>query len=122
QSSQLVVNGASDVPGRISSSRPVAEGSAGGQPANGTEPSRSTVQPPRFTLSNAIASLGPASADPWQRKIVSVESSAFAQRGYGGRRRGDRNRAAAALVLGAVASITGTAVLVYANRPECSTN
>jgi hypothetical protein len=26
------------------------------------------------------------------------------------------------MVLGAAASIAGTAILVYANRPECSTN
>ncbi len=26
------------------------------------------------------------------------------------------------IILGAVASIAGTAILVYANRPECSTN
>jgi hypothetical protein len=53
-----------------------------------------------------------------------VESSSFAQRGgYGGRwRRGHRDGAVAALLLGAAASIAGTAVLVYANRPECSTN
>jgi hypothetical protein len=50
------------------------------------------------------------------------EPSLFAQRGgrgrgYGGR----RNGAAAAVFLGAAAAIAGTAVLVYANRPECST-
>ena len=52
-----------------------------------------------------------------------AESSVFAQRGgrgrgYGGRR---NNGAAAAMFVGAAAAIAGTAVLVYANRPECST-
>jgi hypothetical protein len=39
--------------------------------------------------------------------------------GRGGGRNGG---AAAALVIGAAAAIAGTAVLVYANRPECQTN
>jgi uncharacterized membrane protein YjjB (DUF3815 family) len=33
-----------------------------------------------------------------------------------------RDGSIAALMLGAVAAITGTALLVYANRPECTTN
>jgi len=50
------------------------------------------------------------------------ESSLFAQRG--GRGRGFRgssrnNGAIAAFFIGAAAAIAGTAVLVYANRPEC---
>jgi len=54
--------------------------------------------------------------------VAPYESSLLAQRrgrgrGYGGR----RNGAAAAVFLGAAAAIAGTAVLVYANRPECST-
>ena len=55
--------------------------------------------------------------------IAPLESSAFAQRGFRGRGRGGRNDSArAAVILGAVATIAGTAVLVYANRPDCSTN
>jgi hypothetical protein len=44
----------------------------------------------------------------------------FAQRGWyrGGRRR--NGAAQAEMILGAVAAITGAAVLTYANRPECS--
>src|SRR5262249_12125558 len=49
------------------------------------------------------------------------ESTAFAQRGYyRGRRSSNRGGAVAALMIGAAASITGSAILVYANRPECS--
>ena len=49
------------------------------------------------------------------------ESTTFGQRGYGGRGSGGgRNAAVAAVVIGAVAIIGGTAILVYANRPECS--
>lgn len=52
----------------------------------------------------------------------SPESSAFAQRGGRGRGYGRRhNGAAAAIAVGAAAAIAGTALLVYANRPECST-
>jgi hypothetical protein len=51
-----------------------------------------------------------------------TSSAPFAQRGYGRRGRGRNDGARAAIILGAVAAIAGTAVLVYANRPECSTN
>jgi hypothetical protein len=47
----------------------------------------------------------------------------YAQRGWyrgGGRRR--NGAAQAEMILGAVAAITGAAVLTYANRPECSAN
>jgi hypothetical protein len=54
--------------------------------------------------------------------IAPDKSSLFAQRGgYRGGRSGRRNSgAAAALFAGAAAAIAGTAVLVYANRPECT--
>jgi len=55
------------------------------------------------------------------RFTLADESSAFAQRwGFLGRRRNDGARTA--IVLGTLAAITGTALLVYANRPECSRN
>jgi len=83
-----------------------------------------------FTLTDerltADAPVGAASAQAWRNtfNFIPAESSSSAQRGgYRGReRRGGRNGAAAVIVLGAAASIAGTAVLVYANRPECSTN
>ena len=53
--------------------------------------------------------------------LETAESNAFEQRG-GYRGRGGRDGAVAAIILGAAATIAGTAVLVYANRPECSTN
>jgi hypothetical protein len=49
------------------------------------------------------------------------QRAAFVQ--YRGRRGGRRNESsAAAIALGAVGVIAGTAVLVYANRPECNAN
>jgi len=54
--------------------------------------------------------------------VLADESATFAQR----RRfwgRGDRNEGArAAIVVGTIAAITGAALLVYANRPDCSAN
>jgi hypothetical protein len=128
-STSSVVIGTSEVQGGTSGG-PAAEVSAGEQPTSATELTRSTMERSRFTLSNetltANGPLGAASAPVGRStfKFVPVESSSFAQRGgyYGGRGRGRRNGAAAAIVLGAVASIAGGAVLVYANRPECSTN
>ena len=50
-------------------------------------------------------------------------SVSLAQRGWYRGRGGRRNGAAQAeMILGAVAAITGAAVLTYANRPECSLN
>jgi hypothetical protein len=56
--------------------------------------------------------------------ILNDVSSASAERGqYSGRgSRGRRHGALAAIVVGAAASITGAAVLAYANRPDCGTN
>jgi hypothetical protein len=80
----------------------------------------------------ADAPVGVAGAQAWRSTFnfmpaesssffMPAESSSFAQRG-GYRGRGGRNGAAVAIILGAAAAIAGTAVLVYANRPECSTN
>jgi hypothetical protein len=53
---------------------------------------------------------------------VPGQSSLYEQRGRG-RGRGSRNGSAQAeIILGAVAAIAGTALLVYANRPECSSD
>jgi hypothetical protein len=59
------------------------------------------------------------------RELLAVAASDArdtVQYGYGSRR-GHRNQAAlTAIMLGAVGAIAGTAVLVYANRPECNVN
>jgi hypothetical protein len=48
-------------------------------------------------------------------------SAVFAQRGYRGYPGRNNSGAAAAMFAGAAAAIIGTALLVYANRPECTT-
>jgi hypothetical protein len=56
------------------------------------------------------------------RFTLDDDSSTLAQR-RGFRGRGGRNDGAqAAIVVGTLAVITGAALLVYANRPECRTN
>lgn len=132
-SSQSVVTGTSETPAATSAGLAAAV-SVGQQTASATDLSfgpPSTMQRSRFTLTDGLfianASVGAASEQVWRSSLefAPVESSSFAQRGrYRGRgTRGGRNGGAqAAIVLGAVASITGAAVLVYANRPECRTN
>jgi len=79
------------------------------------------------SLSSTLRAL--ASTDPraWQpaADFMVVDAGTVEAGGQYGRRgsRGRRNGTAAAVIaLGAAASIAGGAVLVYANRPECSTN
>jgi hypothetical protein len=87
--------------------------------------SPSDVRRSPFTITDvrlmADAPGGAATAQAWRGafNFVPAESSTFAQRGYGGRG-GGRNGAVAALLIGATASIAGAAILIYANRPECS--
>ena len=104
-------------------------------------PSSQAVSPsserPLFTLTDEpLTADAPAGATTTHAKqsiftVTPVEWNAFAQRGgYRGRRprggggsgSGNRDAAAAAIAVGAVASIVGAAILVYGNRPECTTN
>jgi hypothetical protein len=85
----------------------------------------STSLPPmrysRFTLPESL--VGIANGAHRTFTITPMPSSAFAGQIYQGRPyRMSRDGSIAALMLGAVAAITGTALLVYANRPECTTN
>jgi hypothetical protein len=73
------------------------------------------------------APLGGSGGQAWHSRFNfrPTELNTFAQRGgyWGrGRGRGRHDGAAAAMVLGTVATIAGGAILIYANRPECSAN
>jgi len=78
----------------------------------------------RLTFSgSAIPSLGTKARSHGIFDVAPAESSVFAAQIYRGqprRLRRERDGSIAAIVIGAVASITGAAILVYANRPECS--
>jgi len=93
-----------------------------------SDPLRIT-EPPRLTLSDQISRErlfpGIAGGHVWRGipTFLPEEGGSLAQRrGYRGRGSGRNDVARASILLGAVATITGTAVLVYANRPECSVN
>lgn len=85
-------------------------------PSASSEPSlgmpSSAVLPSRFTPKEPLSSM--VALTP------SVPALA-AQRGWGWGRghRGRHDGARAAMILGSVAAVAGTAVLVYANRPDC---
>jgi hypothetical protein len=131
-SSQPVVNSSSATLETTSTRRvTISVESIGQQPDGATDPSSgalATAARSRFTLDDEVlaanAPAGPGSARVWRSafELTPVESTSFAQRGWGRGRGGRHGGAQAALVLGAVGTIAGAAVLVYANRPACSTN
>jgi hypothetical protein len=129
--SASAVSVASSATESTSSARPAA--SVDLQPIYATDVASAppfNVARSRFTLSDEelAASTPPAknTAHVWQGtfNFIPDESTVAAQRGgYRGRgSRGEHNGAAAAIILGSAAAIAGTATLVYANRPECSTS
>jgi hypothetical protein len=82
------------------------------------ERSRFTLNPWDLTVN---PSLGPVAQSAHRTfNFVPSQSSAFAGQVYQGRPyRMGRDGSIAAVMIGAVAAITGAAILVYANRPEC---
>lgn len=94
-------------------------------------PAVSTSVPPmgysRFTLPASFVDnpsvVGIANGAHRTFAMAPTASSAFAGQIYQGRPyKINRDGSIAALMLGSIAAIAGTAVLVYANRPECTTN
>ncbi|HZT75532.1 MAG TPA: hypothetical protein VFA27_02675 [Vicinamibacterales bacterium] len=87
-------------------------------------PSAAAAAPLTFQ-GQPLAAMRPTIDDTTSSPALTRESDApaasFGQWGY---RRGRRHNDAAmtAILLGAAGAIAGTAVLVYANRPECSAN
>ena len=85
-----------------------------------------TTRAPLTLNGHAVATLGPLDADfgvaRAEDAIVPLAPDAGGQRGFRRGRRGRHQAAVTAIMLGAVGTIAGAAVLVYANRPECSAN
>jgi hypothetical protein len=102
-----------------------SEGTSSQSVTNSSVPPAPLVRSPFRLVDERLAAdapIGAANAQVWRTfNFVPVESNSFAQR-YRGRGARGRNASTAAMVVGAAASIAGAAVLVYANRPECSTN
>jgi hypothetical protein len=125
-SSQSAVKGTSEAQGQALAD-PAAAVSAGGQGATATASSPSAEERFRFTLNNEMFTpdrrVGATHAQAWRSTVTFVPvAPAFAQRGgYYGRGRGHHG-GVAAIALGAVVSIAGGAILVYASRPGCSAN
>lgn len=67
-----------------------------------------------------FASAGSFRPDALRDRVVAPVNS-LGQRGYG-HRRYHNDAAMTAILLGAAGAIAGSAVLVYANRPDCSAN
>ena len=85
------------------------------------------IDHPRFTLDAAFLAANPTLGLPEQDahrafNFVPAESSAFAGQVYRGRPYRRNGGSIAALMIGTAAAITGAAILVYANRPECDRN
>ena len=87
---------------------------------------RSVPETPPLTFNGemltATLPAGPATERAWRSMIVVAPgpSNLYEQRGRGWGRGGRNDAARAEILLGAVAAIAGTALLVYANRPDCS--
>ena len=86
------------------------------------DPLPGTLEFARSVMDHSPLKLDSATLTARSLVIAPDRASVFAQRGYRGRgSRGRNSGAAAAMFAGAAAAIAGTAVLVYANRPECTT-
>jgi len=121
----------------IAQSTGVTLSASGDEPSPATAPSAASFisssfastppgAPPRLRLNDQVFRAQPPveGVPAWQntRGLAAGSVGAASRRGsFWGR--GDRNQGArTALVLGTIATITGAALLVYANRPECSEN
>ena len=93
-----------------------------------TAATQTQSQPAPLTLNGALLTTNPLAASAIAAgqplfKPMTPEFAASAGQIYRGRPyRSRRDGSVAALIIGSAAVIAGTAVLVYANRPECSTS
>jgi hypothetical protein len=94
-------------------------------PAISVDGLATTMTRPSLGLDAAVLAATPSPAQEAWRNFSLAPSAASAAGGqvYRGRPyRMSRDGSIAAIVLGAAATIAGSAVLIYANRPECNTN
>lgn len=76
-----------------------------------------------FTLSDdQLFASAPPESGPWRGASgeAVANNRQWGHRGHYGHGRGN-GAAQAAIIIGAAAAIAGTAILVYANRPDCNT-
>jgi hypothetical protein len=113
----------------LTSATVVAAGATDDQPLDRETGPLLVAERPRLGLPDRIFrdSLfpGPVDGHVWRGTptFLAGEADSLAQRrGYRGRGSGRHDAARAEILLGAVGVIAGTAVLVYANRPECGPN
>jgi hypothetical protein len=94
------------------------------QVAVAAEPFRPLGLSPSATAPFESAATRDAAGDRLRRSFHEFPLNAIneEQRGYRSRRGRGRGAAAAAIMIGAAAAVAGTALLVYANRPECNVN
>jgi len=94
--------------------------------ASAAVPSETDLSAPRLNLDLGFLAASPslAQSSQWRSDFAPTEASALTGQVYRGRpyRTGRNNGSIAAMMIGAAAAITGAAILVYANRPECSGN
>jgi hypothetical protein len=127
-SGTLFASGEDPAPNDEPSAQSVVQPRRDEQDAGAATRSASIAEHFRVTLSNEVSApdMRLAAAHAASRRgalTFASEPPALAQRGgYGGRGRGRNHGAATAIALGAVASIAGGAILLYANRPDCDRN
>jgi hypothetical protein len=104
--------------GTVAASEPAPPASPGNAPSIQVDRPTTTTRSP-FVLSDEMLKRSLIESDA---REAGVPAAAYGQWGYHGghRHHGHDNGAAqAAIILGSAAAIAGTAVLIYANRPEC---
>jgi hypothetical protein len=115
---------AMSTPGGPPPAIPLDEQASGADVSSAPAPA---TEPARFSFDTGVLrtnpSLGPITQAAHRTiNLAPAQSDAFAAQVYQGRPyRMGRDGSIAAIMIGAVASIAGAAVLVYANRPECET-
>jgi hypothetical protein len=108
-----------------SDSQPLTPAVPLSSPLPTVEKSRSLFNDLGLTTTSPLGYLAPGSRGMFDGMPAAAgDASAFAAQIYRGRpvRTVNRDGSIAAIMLGAAATITGAALLIYANRPDCGFN